>query len=154
MLQPYAWLLLDDISWCHWSRWMHAETDLLSCKNHQPLFLWYPSSAQALLHKYPHQWSGSFHCGGHQHHCAQSHQLCLLWSHPHQHLPYQLHGRQVQSFQYFLSPHHCCFSLLWIMYTYVSQTFICWVYGWKKSLFSLLHQYGCQDEHFNLQLEK
>ena len=69
----------DDIL-SHWSCWMHAETDLLSCKNHQPLFLWYPSSAQALLHEYPHQWSSSFHCSGHQYHCAQSHHLCLMVS--------------------------------------------------------------------------
>ena len=37
--------------------------------------------------------------------------------------------RAGQSLQYLLPPNHCCFSLLWIMYIYVSQTFIFWVYG-------------------------
>ena len=63
MFQPYAWFLLDGIIWCHGSHWMHAETDLLWCKHHQPLFLWCPPFAPALLHKYLHQWAGTFHCG-------------------------------------------------------------------------------------------
>lgn len=97
--------------------------------------------------------SCNFHCGGHQHHCAQFHHLCLLWSHPHQHLPHQLHKGQVQNLQYLLSPHHCCFSFLWIIYIYVSQAFICWGL-WMKEVSSLFTPMCCHDEPFNLQLEK
>ena len=43
-----------------------------------------------------------------------------LWCHFLQHLPHQLHRGQVQSHQHLQFPHHCCFSLLWIMCIYVS----------------------------------
>ena len=148
---PYAWFLLDGIFWCHGSHWMHAETDLLWCKHHQPLFLWHPPSAPALLHKCLLQWAGSFLNGRHQYNCVQYYHLCLLWSHFLQHLSHQLHGGQVQSPKHLQSSHNFCFSVLWINVISVSQT-ICWVYGWEKYLFCLLHQCGCYDDPLILQL--
>ena len=54
--------------------------------------------------------------------------ILSLMAHPHQHLPHMLPRGQVQSLQYLQFPHHCCFSVLWLMYIYVSQTIFRWVY--------------------------
>ena len=60
---------------------------------------------------------------------APFHSLCLLWSHPLQHPPHQVHKGHIQSLQHLQFPHHCCFSVLWIRGIYVSQTIFCCVYG-------------------------
>jgi hypothetical protein len=56
-------------SWWHflfpWLTQVHAEANLLRCKQCQWLFLWHLPLAPAFLHQHLCQWAAGFHHSGH-----------------------------------------------------------------------------------------